>query len=149
MFIFSSYITIAELFVFSGTLFSFSVIFSTPYPTLSERIIKVMEFLPTKGYFPPRLLLLSLSCEFSYSSIIFPVKILIQFVACVCFLWGLVVFSQIIAFLARERSGQALFFLWLFLCINIKSLCLNRGFYNFWSDVFLGTARQYSLSSFL
>ena len=58
------------------------------------------------------------------------------------------IFSQLTAFSSRERSGKALFFLWLFLCIDIKSLCLNQGFCNFWSDVFLGMARQYRLVKF-
>ena len=125
-------------------IFSFLLIISTPYITLSVGIIKVPEFFTYKGIFFSHLL--PLSGEFSYSSIIFYLKILIQFVACVFlgtglfiilvnidlsnFLWRLVIFSQLTSFLARVWA-ICVSCPWLFLCINFKSLCLNQGFCNF------------------
>ena len=102
------------LYVLNVAFFSFSLIISTPYITLSTGIIKGTNFFTCKGTFSSHLL--QLLGEFSYSSIIFFVKILIQFVACVflstglfivlvnidlsSFLWGLVIFSQLTTFSA-------------------------------------------------
>ena len=122
--------------------------------------LKVPYFLICKGIFSSHLL--PLSGEFSYSSIIFPIKFLIQFLACVFlgtglfiifvniyllrFLWIFVKFSlracDIFSthyFFAQGLSESDLrkpsFFYGYFLCIDIKSLCLNQVFCKFWSNV--------------